>query len=102
MVETHAAPVLVYVSPGCPDCASLKAWLAQQGVAFEQRDLSDPTIAAEAKARTGVRVAPITMLGEQIFYGTFASQKPRLERALGLPVTDEDRSQAPSDGRTLS
>ena len=94
MVETHIAPLLIYVSPGCPDCASLKTWLAQQGLAFEQRDQSDPTIAAEAKARTGVRVAPITMLGDEIFYGTFASQKPRLEKALGLPVTDEERPNA--------
>jgi hypothetical protein len=38
----------------------------------------------EAKARTGVRVAPITIVGSQIFYGTFASQKPGLMAALDL------------------
>ena len=39
-------------------------------------------IAEEAKARTGVRVAPITIVNEQVFYGTFADQKPRLAEAL--------------------
>jgi hypothetical protein len=38
----------------------------------------------EAKTRTGVRVAPITLVGEQIFYGTFAAQKPGIEDALGM------------------
>jgi hypothetical protein len=32
----------------------------------------------EAKARTGVRVAPITLVGEKVFYGTFPLQKPGL------------------------
>ena len=33
---------------------------------------------------SGVRVAPITIVGDEVFYGTFASQKPRLMKALGL------------------
>ena len=76
----------VYTTPTCPDCRALKDWLKREGVAFEERDLSDPEIMAEAKARTGVRVAPITLVGEKFFYGTFPSQKPRLTVALGLPV----------------
>ena len=32
----------------------------------------------EAKARTGVRVAPITFVGDEFFYGTFASQWPKI------------------------
>lgn len=65
----------------------LKDWLNRVGVVFEERDLTDPAIRDEAKARTGVRVAPITLVGEQVFYGTFASQKPGLLVALGLPST---------------
>ena len=42
---------------------------------------------AEAKARTGVRVAPISLVGEKVFYGTFQSQKPALTVALGLSHT---------------
>jgi len=62
----------------------LKAWLERQGIEFEERDLSNPKIMQEAKARTGVRVAPITLVGEKVFYGTFPSQKPSLTAALGL------------------
>lgn len=76
--------VLVYTTPTCPDCHALKRWLSQEGVAFEERDLTDPQIAEEAKARTGVRVAPITLVGAEVFYGTFQSQKPGLTKALGL------------------
>lgn len=76
--------VLIYTTPTCPDCHALKRWLSEQGVAYEERDLTDPLIAEEAKARTGVRVAPISIVGSEVFYGTFQSQKPDLIRALGL------------------
>jgi len=79
--------VVVYTTPTCPDCRTLKAWLEREGIAFEERDLTDPKITAEAKARTGVRVAPITLVGEKVFYGTFQSQKPGLTVAFGLSNT---------------
>ncbi|MBM1171571.1 glutaredoxin family protein [Microvirga arabica] len=79
-------PVVLYTTPTCPDCHALKAWLNWLGVPFEERDLADPAIMAEAKARTGVRVAPITVIGDQVFYGTFQSQKPRITEALA-PAT---------------
>lgn len=82
---TDATPrVLIYTTPTCPDCHALKRWLLQEGIAYEERDLTDPQIAEEAKARTGVRVAPITLVGSDVFYGTFQSQKPGLAKALGL------------------
>lgn len=76
--------VLIYTTPTCPDCHALKRWLSEQGVVYEERDLTDPLITEEAKARTGVRVAPISIVGSEVFYGTFQSQKPDLIRALGL------------------
>ncbi|MDO9092715.1 MAG: glutaredoxin family protein [Rubrivivax sp.] len=77
----------MYTTPTCPDCWALKAWLHREGITFEERDLSNPEIMAQAKARTGVRVAPISVVGEQVFYGTFPSQKPGLTVALGLSQT---------------
>ena len=59
-------------------------WLTRQGLDFEERDLSDPAVMEEAKARTGVRVAPITIVRDQVFYGTFQSQKAALTTILGL------------------
>ncbi|MND93079.1 MULTISPECIES: glutaredoxin family protein [unclassified Brevundimonas] len=84
MTDANAPPILIYTTPTCPDCHALKRWLAEKGIAYEERDLTDPLIAEEAKARTGVRVAPISIVGSDIFYGTFQSQKPGLIRALGL------------------
>lgn len=84
MTNEKDATVVLYSTPTCPDCLAVKRWLTAQGVSFEERDLSDPQVAEEAKARTGVRVAPITIVNGQVFYGTFADQKPRLSAALNL------------------
>jgi glutaredoxin-like protein NrdH len=84
MAATNTPAILIYTTPTCPDCRALKRWLDQQNLNYEERDLTDHSIAEEAKARTGVRVAPITLVGEEVFYGTFPSQKPGLIRALGL------------------
>lgn len=87
MANASQPKVTIYTTATCPDCWALKAWLEREEVAFEERNLSDPKIMAEAKARTGVRVAPITLVGEKVFYGTFPSQKPGLSVALGLSHT---------------
>ena len=84
MTNAKDATVVLYSTPTCPDCLAVKRWLTAQGVSCEERDLSDPQVAEEAKARTGVRVAPITIVNGQVLYGTFADQKPRLSAALNL------------------
>lgn len=89
MPDASAPNILIYTTPTCPDCHALKRWLSEQGLPYEERDLTDPLIADEAKARTGVRVAPITIVGSEVLYGTFQSQKPGLMKALGLPLRNE-------------
>lgn len=74
--------ILIYTTPGCPDCAALKQWLDQRGVAYREKDLSQAGIADEAKSRCGVRIAPVTIIGGECFYGTFVDQRPKLEAAL--------------------
>ncbi len=78
---THTKIVL-YTSPGCPDCAAVKRYLGDRELAFEERDITIPGVADEAKARYGVRIAPITVIGNTFFYGTFAEQKAKLDIAL--------------------
>ncbi len=75
--------VVVYTTPTCPDCRALKAWLEARGVPYEERDLSDPRTAETVKKKYGVRVAPVTVVGRQVYYGPFAEQRPKLEAALG-------------------
>ena len=77
------AKVLLYTSPGCPDCAAVKRYLEMRGVAFDERDVTAPGVAEEAKSRYGVRVAPSTVIDGGALYGTFAEQKSRLEAAFG-------------------
>lgn len=74
--------VIVYTTPGCPDCAAVKQYLRELGQTFEERDISRPEVAQEAKTRYGVRVAPITVIGDAFFYGTFQDQRSKLEAAL--------------------
>ena len=84
MANQFHSNIIVYTTPTCPDCRLLKEWLTKNKISFEERDLTDPEIMAEAKENTGVRVAPITLINDKIFYGTFTSQKPQLIAALGL------------------
>ncbi len=77
------AEVLLYTSPGCPDCAAVRRYLEAHGITFEERDVTAPGVAEEAKSRYGVRVAPITVIGDKVLYGTFAEQKPQLDAAFG-------------------
>jgi len=74
----------IYTTPTCPDCLAVKRWLTAKGFAFVEHDLRDPAIAEEARTRTGLRIAPITLIEGKVFYGTFADQRPGLEAALGL------------------
>ena len=71
MASASNPQVIIYTTPTCPDCRTLTAWLEREGVAFEERDLSDPKIMAEAKARTSAPAAPIGLAGERVFYGSF-------------------------------
>lgn len=83
MARSTARPsVTIYTTPTCPDCHALKAWLRQHRIAFDERDLTDPAVAVEARERTGVRVAPITIIGNRVVYGTFTHQKPLIEAHL--------------------
>ncbi|CAM5328899.1 hypothetical protein ATER59S_00247 [Aquamicrobium terrae] len=72
------------MTPTCPDCHALKTWLTKLDVPFIDHDLTQPEVAEEAKRRTGVRVAPITVIGKDVFYGTFLDQRPRIAARLGL------------------
>ena len=71
--------VLLYTSPGCPDCAAVRRYLEAHHITYEERDVTAPGIADEAKSRYGIRVAPITVIDGEAIWGTFADQKPELD-----------------------
>lgn len=76
--------VLLYTAPGCPDCDAVKRWLGDRRIAFRERDISQPAVSDEAKIRYGIRVAPITVIDGEAFYGTFAFQRGKLAGKLGV------------------
>jgi predicted DsbA family dithiol-disulfide isomerase len=76
MPQASTPHILIYSTPTCPDCRALKEWLSQQSIAFEERDLTDLKISAEVKSRTGGTRGPDHDHRREVFYGTFASQKP--------------------------
>lgn len=76
-------PVTVYTVPGCASCAAVKRFLQDRDVPFEERNVrEDASALAEMQEISGVRIAPVTVVGGQAFYGTFEDQRPRIETAL--------------------
>ncbi len=74
--------VLLYTSPGCPDCMAVKQFLQNHGIVYDERDVTAPGVADEAKSRYGVRVAPITVIGKEVLFGTFLQQRAGLQKYL--------------------
>ena len=80
-----SSQITVYTTPGCPDCAAVKRFLKQKGVAFQEKDVSqNEAWLDEMKRVSGVRIAPVTVVGSEAFFGTFERQKRGIERELAL------------------
>lgn len=75
--------ITIYTTPGCSACAAVKQYLTRKGLAFEEKDVTtDPAWLDEMKAVSGVRIAPVTVVGEQAIYGTFDRQLLAIDAAL--------------------
>ncbi len=73
----------VYTVPNCSDCAAVKRFLTAHGVAYTERDVrSDDAARAEMIRIANVRIAPVTVIDEQVFYGEFSDQRSQLEALL--------------------
>lgn len=72
----------VFLVPTDPDGRDLTDWLDAQGLAYVQRDLSEPATSREAVARTGLRIAPLTLVDGRVIWGTAAEQQRRLQSIL--------------------
>lgn len=74
----------VYTVPNCADCEAVKLLLNRQGLTFTEKNVrGNPEALAEMQARSGgVRIAPVTMIGQQAFYGRFEEQRTQILAAL--------------------
>lgn len=75
--------ITVYTVPDCADCLAVKALLKHHGAPYTERNIrGDPAALAELQRRANVRIAPVTLIGEQVFYGPFDQVQPQLTAAL--------------------
>lgn len=77
----------LFTTPTCPDCAILKRWLDAQGVVYIERDFRNPRIAEKALRRSGLRIAPITIIDGKTLWGPVANQIARLRPMIGAAHT---------------
>jgi glutaredoxin len=78
--------ITIYTTKGCPDCYGLKQWLNYKNIPYTEIDIKEPGISGYLKNKYGVRVAPITVIGDKFFYGTFDIQKSQIEAVLKKEV----------------
>ncbi|OLV17260.1 glutaredoxin family protein [Deinococcus marmoris] len=77
------AQITVYTVPNCADCEAVKRLLTSQGATFTEKNVrEDPAALAEMQAKANVRIAPVTVIDNQVFYGFFDDQRPGILEAL--------------------
>ena len=75
--------ITLYTTPGCSACAAVKRYLDTKGLLYTEKDVSqNEAWMEEMKRLSGVRIAPVTVVGDKAFYGTFDQQRPQLDAAL--------------------
>jgi len=62
--------VVLFTQPDCPPCHIVKLFLAEKGVAFEERDIStDPAAAQELRGKYSSHSTPTLVIGEEVMIG---------------------------------
>ncbi|MBI0445533.1 glutaredoxin family protein [Deinococcus sp. DB0503] len=75
--------ITLYTVPNCADCQAIKRLLTHHGVTFTEKNVrEDPEARAEIQAKANVRIVPVTVIGDQAFYGPFDDQRPQILAAL--------------------
>ncbi|CAM3158915.1 Glutaredoxin 3 [Deinococcus saxicola] len=75
--------ITVYTVPNCADCEAVKRLLNSKGAVFTEKNVQeDPAALAEMHQTANVRIAPVTVIGDQVFYGFFDDQRPGILAAL--------------------
>jgi len=63
-------PVTVYTRTSCAPCRTLKTYLQKKGIKFEEKNIDEnPDHAAEAFAKTGLAMVPVTVIGDKVIQG---------------------------------
>lgn len=64
--------ITLYTTPGCSACAAVKHYLDTKSFSYTEKDVSqNEAWIDEMKRLSGVRIAPVTVVDDKAFYGTF-------------------------------
>ena len=80
MPEASSEPIL-YTQAGCAESAKVRAWFADQGIAFTERDANRDPEAAAALAATGTFATPLVVFGQDRVLGFRPEQLEAMLRA---------------------
>ena len=73
--------VLLFSQPDCPPCHVVKLFLAEKGVAFEERDITtDPAAVKELAEKYFSHSTPTLIIGKEVMIGF---DPERLDEILG-------------------
>lgn len=75
------AKVTVFTSPTCPHCTSAKAYLKENNIDFEERDVTKDSEARKELIEKGYRGVPVIRVDEEDMVGF---DQARLAELLGL------------------
>ncbi len=64
-----SAKALVYSSTHCTFCKQLKAYLNEQNVEFEERNIDESEVYAKELQDLGMSSVPVTVIGETTILG---------------------------------
>jgi glutaredoxin len=76
---------IVYTAPECPHSKTLKVFLNETGIEFEEKCILDsPEIAEELKQLSGQIAVPTTVIGDKFFIGHDRRAERRIKRTAGV------------------
>jgi glutaredoxin-like YruB-family protein len=62
--------VVLFTQPGCPPCHTVKAFLSERGIAFEERDVSsDENAVHDLVHKYHSRSTPTIVVGDEVMIG---------------------------------
>lgn len=72
--------IILNTVPDCADCEAINRLLNHEHMPFIEKNVrGDPKALAEMQTRAdGVRIAPVTVIRSQAFYGRFDEHQPRI------------------------
>lgn len=63
------AKVIVYTQHGCGPCHQEVAWLTQNNVDFEERNISENPEYIDDLRKVGAMATPVTFVGDEVIFG---------------------------------